>query len=101
LLRLLTNKVEQRGGRVVKVGQYFPSSKTCHACGWKWEDMTLSDRVFLCQNPACAYHHFAQDRDYNAALNILCEALYVIGLIDHVVGGTGSDEDGNLAVDLT
>jgi putative transposase len=31
----------------------------------------------------------------------LCEALYVIGLIDHVVGGTGSDEDGNLAVDLT
>lgn len=101
LLRLLTNKVEQRGGRVVKVGQYFPSSKTCHACGWKWEDMTLSDRVFRCQNPACAYHHFAQDRDHNAALNILCEALYVIGLIDHVVGGTGSDEDGNLAVDLT
>lgn len=101
LLRLLTNKVERRGGRVVKVDRFFPSSKTCHACGWKWKDMDLSDRVFLCQNPVCAYHAFAQDRDHNAALNILREALHLIGLIDQVVGGTGSDEDVNLAVDLT
>ncbi len=101
LLTLLTSKVEQSGGQVVKVGRFFPSSKTCHACSWKWEDMTLADRVFLCQNPACTYHQFAQDRDHNAALNILNEALHLIGLIDQVVGGTGSDEDVNLAVDLT
>ena len=99
LLTLLTSKVDQRGGQVIKVGRFFPSSKTCHSCGWKWEDMELSDRIFLCQNPTCAYYHFPQDRDHNAALNILCEALRLIGLIDQAVNGIGSDEDANLAVD--
>jgi putative transposase len=41
LLKLLTNKVEQRGGRVIAVGRFFPSSKTCHGCGWKWEDLHM------------------------------------------------------------
>jgi len=99
LLTLLTSKVEQRGGRVIKVGRFFPSSKTCHCCGWKWKDMELSDRIFLCQNPTCTYYQFAQDRDHNAALCILGEALRLIGLIDQVVTGTGSDEDVNLAAD--
>ena len=98
-LSLLTNNLEQRGGQVIRVDCFFPSSKTCHSCGWKWEDMELSDRVFLCQNPDCAYYRFAQDRDHNAALCILAEALRLIGLIDQAVCGTGSDEDGNLAVD--
>jgi putative transposase len=99
LLSLLSSKVEQRGGQVQKVGRFFPSSKTCHACGWKWEEMQLSDRMFLCQIPTCAYHQFEQDRDYNASLNILHEALRLIGLIDQAVSGTGSDEDVKLAVD--
>jgi transposase len=76
------------------------SSKTCHACGWKWEDMELSDRIFLCQNLQCSYHLFAQDRDHNAALNILREALRLIGLIDQVVTDIGSGDDVNSAVDL-
>jgi len=99
LLTLLTSKMEQRGGQVIKVDRFFPSSKTCHCCGWKWEEMQLSDRIFLCQNPHCAYYQFAQDRDYNAALNILQEALRLIGLVDQAVSGTGSDADVNLAVD--
>jgi putative transposase len=99
LLTLLTGKVEHRGGRVIKVGRFFPSSKTCHGCGWKWADMELSDRIFLCQNPKCAYHGISQDRDHNASLNILCEALRLIGLVDQVVTGIGSDDDANLAAD--
>jgi putative transposase len=99
LLALLTSKVEQRGGQVVSVGRFFPSSKTCHCCSWKWEDMELSDRIFLCQNPTCAYYQFAQDRDHNAALCILSEALRLIGLIDQVASGIGSDEGVNLAAD--
>ena len=99
LSSLLTSKTQQRGGRVIKVDRFFPSSKTCHCCGWKWEDMQLSDRLFLCRNPACAYHLFPQDRDHNAALCILAEALRLIGLIDQAVSGTGSDEDVNLAAD--
>ena len=99
LLMLLTSKVEQRGGQVIKVGRFFASSKTCHCCGWKWEDMQLSDRVFLCQNPASPYEQFPQDRDHNAGLNVLQEALRLIGLIDQAVSDIGSDEDVNSAVD--
>jgi putative transposase len=100
LVNLLTNKMEQRCGQVIKVDRFFPSSKTCHCCGWKWEDLPLSDRIFLCQNPHCAYYQFEQDRDYNASLNILHEALRLIGLLDQAVAGTGSDEDVNLVVDV-
>jgi putative transposase len=99
LLSLLGAKVEQRGGQVIKVGRFFPSSKTCHCCGWKWETMTLEDRVFMCQNPSCPYYQFPQDRDHNAGQNILREALHLIGLIDQVVTGIGSDEDVNLPAD--
>jgi len=99
LLTLLTRKVEQRGGQVIAVGRFFPSSKSCQSCGWKWEDMELSDRIFLCQNPTCAYYQVAQDRDHNAALCILGEALRLIGLRDQAVDGIGSDDDGNLAAD--
>jgi putative transposase len=99
LLELLASKVEQRGGQIIKVGRFFPSSKTCHSCGWKWEAMELSDRVFLCQNKRCAYYQFAQDRDHNAALCILFEALRLIGPIDQAVDGIGSDDDVNLAAD--
>ena len=100
LLNLLSAKVEQRGGQVQKVGRFFPSSKTCHSCGWKWEDMELSDRVFLCQNPTCAYHLFSQDRDHNAALCILSEALRLIGLLDQAVDDIGSGDDVNLTADV-
>jgi putative transposase len=99
LLDLLASKVEQRGGQIIKVGRFFPSSKTCHSCGWKWEAIELSDRVFLCQNKSCAYFQFAQDRDHNAALCILFEALRLIGLFDQAVDGIGSDDDVNLAAD--
>ncbi len=99
LLTLLASKVEQRGGQVIKVGRFFPSSKTCHSCGWKWEAMELSDRVFLCLNQNCAYYQVAQDRDHNAALCILFEALRLIGLIGQAVDGIGSDDDVNLAAD--
>jgi len=100
LRRLLEAKVAEHGEQVIKVDRFFPSSKTCHCCGWKWEEMQLSDRVFVCQHPDCAYFHFEQDRDYNAALNILREALRLIGLLDQAVCGTGLDEDVNLAVDV-
>src|SRR5215813_15110836 len=78
LLNLLTSKVQQRGEQLIKVGRFFPSSKTCHCCGWKWEDMDLSDRIFICQNSMCACEGFSQDRDHNAALNILYEALRLV-----------------------
>jgi putative transposase len=99
LRRLLEAKVAQRGGQVISVDRFFPSSKICHCCGWKWQDMTLTDRAFVCQNPTCPYAQFPQDRDHNAAQNVLAKALRLIGLLDQAVSGTGSDEDVNLAAD--
>jgi putative transposase len=61
--------------------------------------MQLSDRLFICQNPACAYYRVQQDRDQNASRTILTETLRLIGLIDQVVNCIGSDEDVNLAAD--
>ena len=57
--------------------------------------MELSDRVFLCQNKRCAYWQVDLDRDHNAALNILYEALRLIGLLDQAVDDIGSDDDVN------
>lgn len=53
---------------VVKVDRWFASSKTCNRCGYKYQDLQLRDRVWVC--PSCGERH---NRDYNAALNILRE----------------------------
>ena len=46
------------------IGRFFPSSKTCGACGLVNADLTLADRVWTCP---CGVQH---DRDLNAARNI-------------------------------
>lgn len=71
LLDFLISKVEARGGQVVKVDRFFPSSKTCSRCGDLHGELTLSDRLFVCPNPECGLQ---LDRDLNAAINILKEA---------------------------
>jgi putative transposase len=60
-------------------------------CSCLASEMELSDRIFLCQNTHCSYYQFPQDRDHNAALNILGEALRLVGLMDQVALGTGLD----------
>ena len=53
---------------VYQIDRFYPSSKTCNKCGYKKEDLTLKDRIFVCDN--CNY---TEDRDLNASLNILKE----------------------------
>jgi putative transposase len=91
LISLLTSKVTAQGGMIVRVDRFFPSTQTCHSCSWRWLDITLSDRMFVCQNPACTLFGATQDRDENAAKSILKEALRLIGLVDQAVLGSGSD----------
>lgn len=76
LLKLLETKVAHRGGLLVKVDRFFPSTQLCHGCGWRWEEITLADRVFVCR--ACGQ---VSDRDGNAAQNILKEALRLVALL--------------------
>jgi len=59
------------GEMLLFADQFFPSSKTCHCCNWKWEDMELADRIFLCQNPKCRLYQIPQDRDINASENLV------------------------------
>ncbi|MFD2408172.1 zinc ribbon domain-containing protein [Azorhizophilus paspali] len=50
---------------MARIDQWFISSKTCHACGYKAESMPLRVRLWQCAD--CGIYH---DRDVNAALNI-------------------------------
>jgi putative transposase len=68
--RQLCYKAEQYGGYVQVVSRWYPSSKTCHACGWIKRDLTLADREWTCEE--CGTHH---ERDVNASLNIRDEAI--------------------------
>ncbi|MFL5629405.1 MAG: RNA-guided endonuclease InsQ/TnpB family protein [Ktedonobacteraceae bacterium] len=68
--RQIDYKTLWNGERLLLADRFFPSSKTCHSCGWKWEDMELSDRIFPCQNPTCAFYNIPQDRDRNASENL-------------------------------
>ena len=71
---ILQSKAISNGKRIVFVDRFYPSSKTCHCCGYKKTDLTLNDREWTC--PVCGEHH---DRDVNAAINILQEGRRIIG----------------------
>jgi len=77
LLDLLESKVPCQGGMLLKVDRFFPSSQLCHCCGTRKADLTLADRIFVCPNLDCGY---SGDRDENAALNLILEALRMFGL---------------------
>jgi putative transposase len=64
LTRLLEEKAERYGRRVMKVGRWFPSSQICSACGVKDGPKPLSVREWTCAG--CGTVH---DRDVNAARN--------------------------------
>lgn len=51
--------------RVVVADRWYPSSKTCSACGAVKAKLTLAQRQFVCES--CGTH---LDRDCNAALNL-------------------------------
>lgn len=72
LVRQLKYKSDWYGRTLVKVDRFFPSSKTCSACGHIVESMPESIRDWEC--PSCGAQH---DRDLNAAKNILAAGLAV------------------------
>jgi putative transposase len=64
--RELEYKAARAGRLLVVVDRWYPSSKTCSACGYLLEKLDLSTRHWTC--PDCRTRH---DRDVNAAKNIL------------------------------
>ena len=66
----LAYKAQWYGRTFVQVDRFYPSSRLCHNCGHKYDELRLSEREWVCES--CGASH---DRDVNAALNILAEAL--------------------------
>lgn len=81
----LEYKATEKGVHLVKLDQWFASSKTCHCCGHKMSEMPLHKRIWQC--PECGVEH---DRDINAALNIKRKGileLQAAGLVVSAHGG--------------
>lgn len=65
-IRQMRYKCEWKGIEFVQVDRFYPSSKTCHYCGCIKHNLKLKDRIFICEECGCI-----EDRDYNAALNLM------------------------------
>ncbi len=64
-LTKLEYKCLWHGAEYVKANRWFASSKLCSQCGWKNDDLTLSDREWWCGG--CGV---LNDRDVNAARSL-------------------------------
>ena len=66
----LKYKLDWQGKPLIKINKWYPSSKTCHHCGYVNDKLTLSDREWVCEG--CGE---IIDRDWNAAMNIRDEGI--------------------------
>lgn len=76
-LKQLQYKMFDKGGFLIEADKWFASSQVCSKCGYKYEDLQLSERSFTC--PFCG---FKIDRDYNAAINLKKYGLNKLGMED-------------------
>jgi putative transposase len=70
--RMTEYKAARYGRHVIVIDRWYPSSKTCSACGHLLASLSLRTRHWTC--PSCGTRH---DRDINAAKNILAAGLAV------------------------
>jgi putative transposase len=75
-MAILDSIAMTKGKLVCLVNRFYPSSKTCAACG-HLQTLKLSDRRWVCDG--CGASH---DRDLNAAVNIQREGASSLGLGD-------------------
>ena len=82
---MISYKALEQHRQYVKIGTFYPSSKLCHHCGYKYTGLKLEERFWTC--PACGTY---LDRDENAAINILNEGIKILSR--NTVGSTGMDK---------
>lgn len=73
----LSQKLEKKGGKLVKIDKFYPSSQLCHHCGYKnpiTKDLNI--REYECPN--CHAH---LNRDLNAAINIKQEGIRILNFV--------------------
>ena len=84
-LNMIAYKAIEQHRQYVKIGTFYPSSKLCHCCGFKYKGLKLEERFWTC--PECGTY---LDRDENAAINILNEGLRILSR--NTDGRSGSDK---------
>jgi putative transposase len=82
----LAYKLERKGGKLVEIDRWFPSSKLCSNCFYQVSDMPLDVREWTC--PHCGIHH---NRDGNAAINIRAEGIRIIKAEGSAVSAVGGE----------
>ncbi len=70
---MIAYKASEQHRQYIKINTFYPSSKLCHCCGFKYKGLKLEERFWTC--PECGIY---LDRDENAAINILNEGLRVL-----------------------
>ncbi len=78
LRRQIEYKAADAGVRVVIADRWYPSSKTCSACGAVRAKLTLAERQFICESCGTQL-----DRDRNAALNLAALAGQIVQAKPH------------------
>ncbi|MBP8990301.1 MAG: transposase, partial [Clostridia bacterium] len=63
---ILQDQCSKTGTEFVQRPRFYPSSKTCLACGYMLRELPLKMTSWTCPN--CGAEH---DRDVNAAVNLL------------------------------
>jgi putative transposase len=76
--RQLGYKTQLYGSKLVIVHRFYPSSKTCSSCGEQKLSLSLSQRLFKCDQ--CGWEC---DRDFNAAINLCQEAVRLTVLVKY------------------
>jgi putative transposase len=79
--RLLEYRCEWYGRDLIAIDRFRPSSKICSECGSLRAAITLGERTFKCPDKTCGH---SEDRDVNAAKNILAAGLAVAACGDGV-----------------
>jgi len=82
----LAYKLERKGGKLVEIDRWFPSSKLCSNCFYQVSEMLLDVRDWTC--PHCGTHH---DRDGNAAINIRAEGIRMLKAEGSAVSAVGGE----------
>jgi transposase len=91
---VLKYNVSGEGKVYIELDRFFPSSKTCHVCHNRVDNLTLSVRYWTCKH--CGTHH---DLDLNAAINIRNEALRMFSLGTRGSGVLGRPQKSRLPCD--
>jgi putative transposase len=90
--RQLTYKTSWYGSQLVVADRFYPSSKTCSACGWVKAKLTVAERTFSCDT--CG---LLLDRDLNAARNLATLAQHVAQSGWETQNARGADRKTQLA----